>query len=91
MPKPAREIATSLQQKGFKKKENDHVFFHLWIDGKKTSVYTKLSHGEKEVSDSLLGMMARQVKLNRRQFDNLIDCPLSAEDYIKLLKDSGHL
>jgi hypothetical protein len=49
MPRPARDIASALQQKGFRKKENDHTFFHLWVDDKKTAVFTKLSHGEREV------------------------------------------
>lgn len=35
--------------------------------------------------------MARQVKLNRKQFLDLIDCPLSSEGYIDLLRAAGHI
>lgn len=91
MPKPARDVAASLQQKGFQLRENDHSFFHLFVDGKKTIVSTKISHGEKEISDSLLGMMARQVKLTRKQFNDLVDCSLKFDDYVKLLHAAGHV
>jgi predicted RNA binding protein YcfA (HicA-like mRNA interferase family) len=74
MPKAAKEIATGLQQKGFRLRDNDHSFFHLYVNGKKTSVYTKISHGEKEIHDGLLGTMARQVRLSRKQFNELIEC-----------------
>ena len=47
MPKAAREVMAALAKKGFKKTENDHAFFHLWVGGKKTPIYTKVSHGEK--------------------------------------------
>ena len=59
MPKEAREVASGLEKKGFHRRENDHTFFHLWIDNKKTPVYTKISHGKKEISDNLLSVMAR--------------------------------
>jgi hypothetical protein len=91
MPRPARDIAAALQQKGFKRKENDHTFFHLWVAGKKTMIFTKLSHGERELPDSLLSAMARQVKLNRKQFFDLVDCPLSSQNYINLLRTTGHI
>ena len=91
MPKPAKDVAASLQRKGFALKENDHAFYHLFVDGKKTIVSTKISHGEREISDSLLGMMARQVKLTRRQFNDLIDCPLEFEEYVRLLRAAGHV
>jgi len=35
--------------------------------------------------------MARQVSLTKKQFLDLVDCPLSREDYEKLLKAAGNL
>lgn len=81
----------SLLKKGFRKKDTHHAYFHLWIGDKKTVVYTKLSHGSNEVSDQLVSEMARQVKLTRKQFCDLVDCPLSQESYIELLRNSGHV
>src|SRR5205823_4623038 len=54
----------------------------LWVDGKKTRIYTKVSHGEKEIPDNLLGAMARQLNLNKKQFLELVDCPLTREIYV---------
>lgn len=63
----------------------------LYYGGKKTSVRTRLSHGAKEYSDNLLAQMAKQVKLDRSQFDDLIDCPLTGEEYIRHLVAKGHI
>jgi len=51
----------------------------------------KISHGEKEIDDNLLSIMARQVKLTKKLFIDLIDCPLSEEQYVKHLRDGGHV
>ncbi len=91
MPKPAREVMASLKQKGFRKKENDHSFFHLWVAEKKTTIYTKVSHGEKEIHDRLLGMMARQLKLSSKQFRDLVECPFTADQLVEHLRNGGHI
>lgn len=91
MPKPAKDVAAGLLKKGFELRQNDHAFYHLFVDGKKTIVSTKISHGEREITDSLLGMMARQVKLTRKQFNDLVDCPLEFDEYVKLLRKAGHV
>jgi hypothetical protein len=89
MPKDAKDVGAGLTKKGFQARENDHTFYHLYVEGKKTGVYTKISHGEKEIRDGLLGAMARQVKLTRKQFNDLIDCPLTADEYVKLMRKAG--
>lgn len=91
MPKDASDIGAALRKKGFVPRENDHTFYHLFVNGKKTIISTKISHGEKEIRDKLLGMMARQLRLSRRDFLNLVDCPLTFDEYVKLLRDSGHI
>ncbi len=89
MPKTVKDAAAALQKKGFQSRQSHHVFFHLVVDGRKTIISTKISHGEREIADSLLGMMARQIRLSRKQFNDLIDCPLSHSDYLKLLRVAG--
>ncbi|MGA2500836.1 MAG: hypothetical protein ABSH20_24125 [Tepidisphaeraceae bacterium] len=91
MPKPAKEVGASLLKKGFVALENDHTHYHLYVEGKKTIVSTMISHGEKEIGDPLLATMARQVKLTRKQFIELVDCPLTLEQYVKQLRDAGHV
>ena len=52
-------------------------------------MFTKTSHGVKELDDSLLSMMSRQCKLNRQDFDRLIDCPLDRDSYERKLIEGG--
>ena len=91
MPKDAREVANGLAKKGFRRRENDHAFFHLWIGEKKTAIYTKISQGEREIGDNLLSLMARQIKLTKKQFTELVECPMSFEEYVTLLRTGGHV
>lgn len=82
MPRKQIEVEKSLTTKGFRSKEGDHNYFHYYSKaGKKTIVFTKTSHGAREITDSLLALMAKQCKLSRADFDRLIECPLDRETY----------
>jgi hypothetical protein len=82
-------IKDALQKKGFQlKKEGDHFYFiyHLQ-NGKKTSVHTKISRGTKYkmLTDNLLALMSKQCKLHKSDFMELVDCPLTREEYERIL------
>jgi hypothetical protein len=81
----AREIEVALTKKDFKVIENDHKWLWFYYKGKKTTIKTKLSHGVSDYGDNLLGFMARQLKLQKRQLDLLLDCPMDAEKYAAIL------
>ena len=91
MPRDARTVMSAFEAKGFSRRQGDHVFFHFFVNGKKTQIYTKVSHGEKEIHDGLLGTMARQLRLTKKQMGELVDCPLSQAEYVKILQDGGHI
>ena len=91
MPKKVRDIISGLGRKGFRSQENDHTFLHLWVAGRKTPVWTKISHGEKEIGDRLLAVMARQLRITRQEFNNLVDCPLSEAAYVQMLREGEHI
>ena len=91
MPKAARDVRGALAKKGFEDRQGDDVFYHLHVDGKKTKIWTKISHGAKEIHDRLLGAMARQLRLTGGQFRELVECPMSESDYIALLRDQGDI
>lgn len=86
-----RDLEKALLSKGFERADTHHVMLWLHVDGKKTAVRTRISHGVKDYGDSLLGEMSKQVKLPRKKFTNLIECPLSREDYINHLRSTGVL
>lgn len=91
MPRDAREVMGALQRKGFHLVQRDHAYFQLYVDGKKTPIYTKVSHGEREIHDSLLGAMSRQLRLSKGQFGELVECPLSEAEYVGILREGGHI
>jgi len=88
---PTAEIRKSLLAKGFRSVDSHHEMFWLWVGGKKTSISTKISQGAKEYGDSLLGLMARQVGLKRGEFEELVECPLTAEAYVEILVARGRI
>ncbi|MHB8566714.1 MAG: hypothetical protein ACYC9U_06400 [Nitrososphaerales archaeon] len=79
----------SLKKKGFELSQGDHRFFVLYVNGKKTSVWTKVSHSGKEINDNLIHAMSAQLRLDKKQFLDLIECPLSKEDYVHELTKQG--
>ena len=80
-----REIRNALIRKGFRQDNTHHYLFWLYIDGQKTPVRTRLSHGLREYGDNLLGAVAREMSLRRRELDAFIECPLSYQAYIEIL------
>lgn len=96
MTRDKSEVEAALQRKGFKSTHpgSDHNWFvYVSLEGKKAiRARTKTSHGRGfDLDDYLLGQMARQVSLSKKQFIELIDCPLSREDYERHQKKSGNL
>lgn len=81
-----RVLHQALVTKGFEEQDNDHKRYFLLVGGRRTAINTKVSHGEREIGDKLAGLMARQLFLSRREFDQLIDCTLGYEAYLTLLR-----
>jgi predicted RNA binding protein YcfA (HicA-like mRNA interferase family) len=90
MPSKQTDIERGLKNKGFLLAESHHHYFiYHSIAGKKTTVKTKTSHGQREISDDLIAKMAQQVKINRSEFLNLIECSLSRQAYENRLISMG--
>jgi hypothetical protein len=85
MPRKHREIKAGLAAKGFliDQQRRHVVFVYKDLQGRTTTARTLLSHGAggNDIGDNLLGQMARQVGLDRKDFLRLIDCPMSREDF----------
>lgn len=89
MPRKRDQILSSLKKKGFREDSGDHIFLiYIREDGKTSSKRTKLSRGSHhhEVSDNLIGQMARQLGLTKRQFEDLVDCPMTRQVYEQTVK-----
>ena len=91
-PRPVRKVRAAFLKKGFVLiTDGDHQAFQLYVDGEKVGIRTFYSHGAKECDDYILGQMARQLRLSRAQFEAFIDCTLSMEAYIEILKKLGEI
>ena len=87
-----RDIRRALTTKGFREtRSGDHCYFYFYAGARKTSVYTKFSHNSADVGDALLAQMSRQVRRRRHEFDNLVDCTLTAQQYLAILVEKQHV
>jgi len=82
-------MQAALMGKGFRPREGDHRYMHLYVEGKKTSVRTKFSHAAEVYGDNLLAQLRRQLRLNRTQFDELMECPMGEAEYAEALRQQG--
>lgn len=94
MQRDKKKIESSLKSKGFSPKNGDHNYFlYITKEGKISDIRTKTSHGKqpKTIGEPLLSLMAKQCHLEKSDFLNLIDCPLSQEDYEAKLKEHNDI
>ena len=83
-----RDIDAALRKKGFSREvSGDHIYYYFGS----TRVKTKMSHGMmgSSLSVELIGDMARQLRLTKKQFLALIDCPLNETGYRAILEELG--
>jgi len=89
MPLRSDKVYRSLTKKGFTDAPGDHKFLELHHNGK-LFIRTKISHGAAhDIGNELISKMAHQCKLDKSDFHDLVNCPLSAEDYLALLIRKG--
>jgi predicted RNA binding protein YcfA (HicA-like mRNA interferase family) len=85
----SRVVLSGLRNKGFQESNRDHKYLIFYFEGKKTEIRTKISHGSKDIDDRLIHMMAKQLKLSKEDFLDLVKCPMSRETYIQKLQAAG--
>lgn len=94
MPRQKRDVEAAMTAKGFRQDQGDHHFFVYFTKaGKKSRARTKTSHTAKmkDIPDNLLSQMAQQCKLTKPQFLDLVDCPMSRDQYEDALRARGEL
>ena len=81
-----RDIERALPSNGFERAVRGHIYFMFQYKGKDCGVSTHVSHGSKEVGDSLIGQMAKQLRLSKANFVDLVECPMGHDEYVAELK-----
>jgi hypothetical protein len=82
----AAHVAAALVAKGMVMDDNHHHMFRKSVEGV-TTLVTRISHNSKEIHDSLARTMARQCALSLKEFQSLVECSLSQEDWDELIID----
>ncbi len=89
-PRKPLDIEKALLKKGFVKESNSHHnYYYLTIDGKKSDLYTYLSHGKnaKDYGVNLMNKVKKQLRFeDSNMAENFLDCPMSEEQYLDMLK-----
>jgi hypothetical protein len=83
--RPAGDVHDGLVAKGMVPHESHHKMLRMEVNGV-TTLVTRISHGSKEINDGLGKLMANQCCLQLREFWNLVDCPLSQEEWVALVR-----
>lgn len=90
-PRKPLKIEKALLKKGFKKtEESHHTYYILWVNGKKTDIYTYLSHGKssKDYGSPLMGKVKSQLRFKDNALaEDFFDCPMTEGQYLKMLKE----
>jgi len=88
----AKDIIKALTKKGFREDTSGHhKFYHLIYCDKEVGIYTKISHGARDISASILSQIAKQLKISNNELEDLVRCPLSSEGYIEILRQKNEL
>lgn len=98
MPRPIERdkiISSLTTNKGFREEEKrGHKQLRLYVEGRKTSISTPISRGSqyKEYGVDLLKWMSRGLRLSKTsQLIDLIECPMSYEQYVSWLRNDKGL
>ena len=89
----AKKTYKNLLKKGFDdatSKSDDHKWLELFYEGKLV-LHTKISHWEKDLGDFLIKQMSLQCKLDKTDFMDLANCPLSQKQYFEILAKKGYI
>jgi hypothetical protein len=87
----ARDVKRALLAKGFREDPSHHWYYRFYHEGKKSPIYTKISHSATDLSKMLCGAMARQMKLTSPQFEEFVECTITAEKYTTILISGKYL
>ena len=95
MPRKHREIRQGLESKGFQVDPGRKHIHFIYVDlgGRTTTARTMLSHaaGGDDVDDSLIGKMAKQIGLSRKEFLMLVDCPMTQHEFDKRIRPTEEI
>lgn len=79
------EIEKIFKKLDLKVRSTGHKYGWLIVKDKKI-LRVHYSHGKGDIPNKIVNKIRGQLKLSQKDFIELINCPLTLEDYINLLK-----
>lgn len=86
-----KQVSSALQKKGFAEANKHHKFLVLYVDGVKTPIRTKVSHGAKTYTGHLAGCLRRDLKVGNAELTGLVSCTMSGDEYVEYLRANSEL
>ncbi len=83
-----REVGKIFKKLNLSVRSTGHYYGWLVVDGIKI-LRVHYSHGKGDISEKIENKIRGQLKLSHKDFKELVDCPLTYEKYIRLLKQKG--
>jgi hypothetical protein len=83
-----REAQTLFSKLGLEVRSSHHKSATLYYEGK-AIIRTRISHGRGDIPASIVAKMRSQLKVTEAQMAALVECSMTYEDYIRLLRDKG--
>jgi hypothetical protein len=87
--KSLREVVKKLSLEQIEqKRRSPHPVYWYYLDGKKTLRVTlpNIHGGSGSLSTGFLSQIKNSLKLNVREFEDLVECPLTAEGFEALIR-----
>ena len=78
----------NIQKVGFKVRSTGHNYGWLIVNGRK-DLEGSLFSWERDIPSVVANKIRGQLKLSQKDFVELINCPLTYEDYLNILKQKG--
>jgi hypothetical protein len=85
----SRTIIKKLKLEKTDASSRDEVYWYYVNGVKILRVTMPNKHKASSLSSGFITQIRMALKLNTRQFEDLVDCPLSAEDFESLMRELG--
>jgi len=73
---------------GLSARSTKHRYGWFTFEGRKI-LRVHFSHGKGDIPEKVTDKIRSQLKLSQNDFRSLLDCPLSLDDYVAILKNKG--
>ncbi len=85
-----RDIQKIFQKLDLEVRTTGHIYGWLVVEGKRI-LRVHYSFGKGNIPAKIAEKIRGQLKVNQQNFKDLIDCPLTKDDYLAIIKEKGYL